>query len=315
MRRPVQGRDFGPAWQTACIKSWKGAGFQVVSLNAPEEIEALRPFAPAVEFKTLPAGRTRPLFADFFTAANSSKSRIVGIINADCMMIPPIGFANRLMDHLDGIVIVERFNLSKETLRPTGVRVEGFDAFFFKAEAAATIARDDHWHIGGVWGDYWLPFAFHFAGFEIKTLPAPILLHLEHDLAWDWSGAESYAPRLINFFRAHGGDRLDPRLAAKLPNPGTLRPDDIYVLHDLLFDWLQSRDPLWKPEAGSADELMITVLNASAKFPQPRRHILRERERALLRGIRALLARVIDALGLRRMLYTLGLVKRRQISS
>ena len=41
MKRPVQAREFGLAWQMACIKSWRDAGFRVVSLNAPEEIEAV----------------------------------------------------------------------------------------------------------------------------------------------------------------------------------------------------------------------------------------------------------------------------------
>ena len=61
---------------------------------------------------------------------------------------------------------------------------------------------------------------------------------------------------------------------------------------------------------------MISVLKALCEISSAADvYVLRERGRALLRGVRALLARVIDALGLRRLLYTLGLVKRRQISS
>ena len=33
IRRVVQGEEIGPAYQKACIDSWKEAGFRIVSLN------------------------------------------------------------------------------------------------------------------------------------------------------------------------------------------------------------------------------------------------------------------------------------------
>ena len=67
---------------------------------------------------------------DFFIAASKSGSKIAGIVNADCMIIPQTRIAERLKDFINGIVIAERLNLSQETFRPTGVPCQGFDAFF-----------------------------------------------------------------------------------------------------------------------------------------------------------------------------------------
>ena len=90
------------------------------------------------------------------------------------------------------------------------------------------------------------------------------------------------------------------------------------MLHSLLYDWLKSREPLWSPEAGSVDDLMTSVLNAVAIFPQPSVNPYRAllgRIGAFLKRVRFRLARVMDTLGLRRTLYMLGLIKRHEISS
>ena len=174
IKRTINSRDFGAAWQLACIESWVRAGFCVVSLNTAEEIVALHPFASIVEFKEIPGGRTRPLVVDFFAAAKNSRSEIVGIVNADCAFTQQFDLAKRLTDHIDGLVISERVNLNQRTLRPTGLACLGFDGFFFKPASLADVDHDDTWTIGGVWSDYWLPLAFHAAGVKIQTLPAPV---------------------------------------------------------------------------------------------------------------------------------------------
>ena len=235
---------------------------------------------------------------DFFIAASKSGSKIAGIVNADCMIIPQTRIAERLKDSINGIVIAERLNLSQETFRPTGVPCQGFDAFFFEVAALSRIERDDHWRIGEVWADFWLPLAFNAAGFEIKTLPAPILLHLNHELAWDWADWKSHFSRIIELLRAHGGGRLDSDLVKKLLEASELNDDDVDELSKLLFAWLIKREPLWCPEAGSLDDLITSILKAMAT------------SESSVHPYRAQLQQTIDALGLRPTLYKLGLVKR-----
>ena len=270
--------------------------FQVVSLNRADEISALRAFESTVDFVEVPAHRDRPLIKEFLAAAAASDSPTAGIINADCLLVPQTGFAKRLAGKLDGLVISERISLSQTTLRPTGYASFGFDAFFFPTKAAADIECPDHWRIGDVWWDYWLPLAFQVAGFETKSLPAPMLIHFDHDQTWDLDLGESTFPRMHDFLRINGAGLRHPDLmAAAMAIPTIPKTDDIRNLHCKLYSWLHSRDPLWRPEDGSVDDLLIQILNALSTPPRP-----------VGRG-RALLRRSIDILGLRPALDLLGL--------
>lgn len=312
LKRPVRGRDFGPAWQRTCIGSWKAAGFRIVSLNAPAELEALRSLEPIVEFQQIAADRKRPTITDFFAAAANSANRVVGIINGDCLIIQQMNLVDRLSRGIDGIAIVEKLNIDQQTLRPSGRPCMGFDAFFFEPASLARVKHDSFWLLGGWWVDYWLPFAFHTAGLKIWTLPARSLIHLDHDIprAWgeDWNNATL---RLTDFLLNAGKQGLlDPTLTKNLSSAA--RKDDRAALLQLLFFWLRSQEPLWIPESGSAEELLTNMVNASATFPQPLPHVLFYKWKAIVRQQRNYLRLAMETLGLRRTFHMLGLVKRRE---
>jgi hypothetical protein len=188
----------------------------------------------------------------------------------------------------------------------------GFDAFFFEPASLVRVKHDDNWGLGGWWVDYWLPFAFHAAGLKIWTLPARSLVHLDHDIAREW-GIEwqNATSRLIDLLQsADKQGSLDPALARQLAP--VARKDDRAAILQLLFTWLQSQEPLWVPDPGSANELLANIVNASATFSQPVPHVLFHKWKATVRQQRDYLRRAMDALGLRRVFYMLGLVKRRE---
>ncbi len=297
--RLIQGRDFGPQWQLTCIQSWIDSGLQVVSLNAPEEINALRSFSQSVAFREIPKGRERPLITDFFAAAKCCENEIVGIINADCMILPQSGIAKRLSEFLtDDLVIAERVNLDQSSLRLARMS-QGFDAFFFKAEAINRIKQDDHWRIGDVWYDFWLPLAFRVAGFNIKTLPIPALLHLNHDQAWNWPAWEVEFVRLIDLVRSDNEDRFDPELAREML--GVVKPSaaDVHRLSKRLHLWLSSCEPLWRPAVGLQ---AVRLANALATVSNPSA----DRYHGIL-GRPRVLKWIVGTFGWRRALCMLGL--------
>jgi hypothetical protein len=299
LRRVVQGTDFGPAWQAACIRSWKDAGFRVVSLNTADEVNAIRSFAPDIDFSEIPNGQSRPLITDFFTVAAESGADIAGIINADCLLIDQMGLTRNLANHLDGLAVVQRFNVDQSTLRPTGQTCFGFDAFFFTTAALPAIECNASWRIGDNWWDYWLPMTFYFAGFEPRTLPGPLLMHLDHDRAWDWQVWETHFRRFLEFFRKHESNLRDAELLAAMRGlPPTPQIADIHKLSHRIYDWLRSRKPLWKPEDGSVDDLLARFLNALATPPIPPSF---GRTRAIMRyaADKFRLWPALDALGLR----------------
>ena len=299
INRLVQGRDFGPDWQLTCIQSWIDAGMQVVSLNSPEEINALRSFSQSVAFREIPKGRERPLITDFFAAAKGYENEIVGIINADCMILPQSGIAKRLSELLtDDLVVAERVNLDQSSLQFARMSL-GFDAFFFKGKAISKIQQDDHWRIGDVWYDFWLPLAFRAAGFNIKTLPVPALLHLNHDQVWNWSAWEVEFARLIDLVRSDNDDRVDPELAREML--GVVKPsaDDVSRLSKLLYLWLSSCEPLWHPPVGLQ---AVRLANALASLRNPSA----DRYHGIL-GRARVLKWIVATFGWRQALYMHGL--------
>src|SRR6516225_3282562 len=94
--RRIRGVEFGPAWQMACLNSWKAEGFHVVSLNAKEEVAALESLAPLLDIVELPAGRQRPRIRDFLEVITNSNCEAAGIANSDCFLIPGTRLGERL---------------------------------------------------------------------------------------------------------------------------------------------------------------------------------------------------------------------------
>lgn len=269
MGRRIQGVEFGPVWQAACIDSWKAERFHVVSLNTPDEIAALEPFASRVDFVELPASHQRPLITDFFDAIAKSSYELAGIINADCLLFPGNKLGERLAGNVDGLVMAERLNISQTTMRPTGRHCFGFDAFFFKTASLAAAERDDRWRIGDTWWDYWLPLSLHLAGVKLKTFPAPMLAHLDHDQVWSEQSWKGNSRRLFDFLHDRAQGLGDPELIGAVGEPPKTTAE-IHALSSKIFNWLRSREPLWRPEEGSTDDLLMRLYaGLSAAAPEP----------------------------------------------
>jgi len=229
----------------------------------------------------------------------AASGEVAGIINADCLLIPQIGLIKRLVEELDSLVIAERIGLSQTTLHPTGHVCQGFDAFFFATKALAGLEIDDRWRIGDSWWDYWLPLAFQVAGLKPKTLPAPMLIHLDHHQAWDRHVWESSFPRLLDFLRVHTRDLRHPDLISALEAAPAIRQvADIHELIHKIYNWLHSREPLWRPEAGGLT-ISFDTISHRARDATPAPTV--GRGRARLRRVIALpgLREAVDLLGLR----------------
>lgn len=259
--RPANGRNFGDAWQKLCVTSWNASGFRPISLNTPAEIESLRTLP--IEFQSIQ--RPRPLIADFLVAAKNSGGRVAGIVNADCMTIPHLGLSTAIENLLEnGVVIVERLNISQQELRPTGQHCFGFDGFFFTIDSLEKIEWSEDWTIGSVWWDYCFPLAFHSASQRIRTLPSPGLVHLDHDKRWTMAQWRSDMPKLISAMQSHAEfhERVKPYLNA-VPE----RDEDFRSLVEAAFAWLRSREKLYEPPFESIEELLTVSLAAMAIAP------------------------------------------------
>jgi hypothetical protein len=185
IKRTAAGRELGAVYQRECIASWRSQGFEIVSLNARAEIEALLPLSYEVTFKEVAS--TRPRIYDFLTIIKEEPAAVAGIINADCMMVandPAISLV--LQFAKQGLVLVERLNIGADDLRATGVSCCGFDLLLFAKRVLDDLEFDPEISIGTPWWDYWFPIAYRLAGGQLFTVPAPMLMHLDHPQSWSW---------------------------------------------------------------------------------------------------------------------------------
>src|SRR5712664_768432 len=302
--RIVNGHDFGPAYQRACIDSWIAAGFDVVSLNSESEIAQLRKYDFPIRYLVSP--NPRPQIVEFLTEACRCPTELIGIINADCLLLSYPAFVQGILSGArDGLVIVERVNIDPGSMLPTGQTCLGFDAFFFNKADAARVMIDPDLSIGQPWWDYWFPMEFAISGIKLLRPQSPLIFHLDHGQGWSQACWLHYGRKFTTRFSVVDGTR-NPSFSAGLHefiDSGSIERDDLGGLADWSFNWLRENAEFLKASPDdAAGELFGKILSAISNFDgmhaatlelaQARRELAVQRCRPksfLLRLLRALL--------------------------
>jgi hypothetical protein len=179
--RTIAGVEVGAAYLAECVRSWRRAGFDVVSVNGAREIDHVRRHGYEAEY--LQISRERPAIDDFLAAIRSSQTTVAGIINADVFLsIDPELLCIAVAT--DGMTLIERINIDPDSICPTGRSCFGFDAFVFATAPLLGIYHGEEFLFGHPWWDYWFPFAYAAAGGRLRSVKAPALFHLQHQLKW-----------------------------------------------------------------------------------------------------------------------------------
>jgi hypothetical protein len=217
--RIIAGKEVGAAYLAECVRSWGRAGFDVISLNSAQEIEALVGQGYAVEY--LQVSRDRPAIDDFLTAIRGSQAAVAGIINADVLLIAEPALLAAARDGADSLTLIERINIDPDTLRPTGRSCFGFDAFIFATAPLSRIDRGEEFLFGHPWWDYWFPIAYAAAGGNLRNIKAPVLFHLQHQQKWNSEQFVANARKTVRCLLRSKGSLPDDVLAEirKFSNP------------------------------------------------------------------------------------------------
>lgn len=185
--RLVKGVDTGPDYMAQCIRSWRAAGFDVLSINPAAEAYAVAALGLPVRIEAS-AGFGLPLIAEMLSAARASGCRLAGIVNADCHMLPVEKLRDRLRERSFGrMLLCERLDRDQNSLLPLAETYGGFDGFFFDPQAIDVGRLADHdpaFRLGDVWWDYWFPCFAMAQGLAVSRLMHPVLGHLNHAFRW-----------------------------------------------------------------------------------------------------------------------------------
>ena len=216
--------EIGVAYQQRCIDSWIAAGFHVISINRPQEIERLTKFFPCIEIVSVErdasraCGRKTPFIVDILDVLTRRPENTVGIINADILLAPG-GWQKAVASNVQhALVVCQRTEISSLTNFATVPQTSepyrhGFDVFFFENGH-----RLDETHrpfaMGIPWWDLWFPIASRLKGLEIKVLREPKAFHLSHPAGFD--------SRLWSFMTREFAESIS---ATADSNPAAIVPD------------------------------------------------------------------------------------------
>lgn len=176
--------------QRAAVASWRAQGFKIVSFNRAQEIGPLSQVFPDLEFHD--PGRDakdvtgKPLIylADILSYFRARRSGPFGIVNADIVLDPPLGFAQRIEAEAQGSLVVATRVEVADLAERTGKRnLWGFDAMFLDTDLASRFT-DCGFCLGMPFWDYWMPMTAVLHQLPYKQIKNDVAFHRSHAEAW-----------------------------------------------------------------------------------------------------------------------------------
>jgi hypothetical protein len=260
--RQSKGEVYGDEYQKECINSWRDAGFNIISINPENEIDALVTKGYNIKFVSNGNLEGRTKFATFFSCIIDSKEPICGLINADCFLMNPCDVAiDRVLGAAGGsIVLLERLNIDPVTMKSMGKAASGFDAFFFDTRFVTNLDYADEWTIGEPFWDYWFPFFLHVSGASLKVAESTILVHLNHEVNWNMGDWRASGFKLFQQLQSPDTNRrLPAELAVQLRS---MKIEDRSRHIDLL-RFAHYMDAFW---SSSAQRLTLCPIGSPGSF-------------------------------------------------
>lgn len=268
----VPGRD--RALQAAALASWRAAGFEAISVNGASEAEAVRAEHPGVT--VIPVSATAERFAkkpvpyihDLLKALRAAVAAhghapgaaTVGIINADIYFRDVPGLADFIAHEArDSLVCGPRVDVPDMSAlagyRPDGreTYAVGYD-YFFMPDTLLDAFTDGPFCMGMPFWDYWLPLTALLQGHPLKTLAAPVALHVGHTTRWD--------DTVYFFFHALVAQVIDHarRTRGALPGAGGLQFDLFFDVVAHLYNGVFARGTRPPPDGAAPDAAGIAML-------------------------------------------------------
>ncbi|MBI4184613.1 MAG: hypothetical protein HY521_11520 [Proteobacteria bacterium] len=208
--------------QRVAVESWRGLGFEVVSLNLPAEIEALRDAFPGIGFASVRRtaeehfGRPLVYFDDVLRELRKTAGRVVGIVNSDIILRADGGLHDFIRERAEGgFLFGSRVDVDSPDGVAGAVYDRGFD-YFFLDKAVTQVYPGSSFCLGMPWWDYWAPLIPALKGAPMRHLASRIAFHVAHDS--DWRGGAggwfTYAGQLADFLHRSAHEKAQARRTA-----------------------------------------------------------------------------------------------------
>ncbi len=174
--------------QFKAIESWIKAGYEVVSLNSEEEIEALKEFKNVKFVSTYRHnkhmfGKPYVIVSAIIDYLKEVKSEHSLIINSDIIINDTENITESLKKRSEeGIIVMNRGDFQND-INLSKIYDKGFDAFFINGKHLEVFPQtilclgQCHW-------DFWLPYIASMGGVKLIRLRKPYIFHVMHGVQY-----------------------------------------------------------------------------------------------------------------------------------
>jgi hypothetical protein len=189
-------------YQDMCLRSWREAGFDPISVNSPSEL--LCHHVPSIttlrDAATL-VGKPLIFISDLIMAASEeARGEPFGIVNGDILLDPKFDLSNRVLSLDPGsAIIAHRVDIQTPDSR-LGLTFPGFDFFALNPKR---VFPDLGMVFGMPWWDHFLALML-IANGPTKQIRQPFAYHLDHPQAWDGILWTKFGYRLLNSIEEFG---------------------------------------------------------------------------------------------------------------
>jgi hypothetical protein len=180
----------GGVAQRQATATWSGFADRLISVNCPEEIDALAPDYP--EFHFVASDRDGRAFAgkplthidSLLDALEADGAAICGIVNADIRLLDaPRLRAEALDTATSALTLCHRLDLDPAEAQDGLEYLTGFDAFFFP-RSRIPLFRGSALMLGAPWWDYLLPMLALIDDLPIRIPWTASIGHVLHPINW-----------------------------------------------------------------------------------------------------------------------------------
>lgn len=193
--------------QSRAIETWLTLGFNVVSINCPEDIQLLQKsfsnitFVPTLRDARALFGKPLVFFDDVLDYFRRSSHDICGIANSDVILRADKGLIPFIHGQaLSSLVYGSRIDVDfLESLNGEPYK-DGFDFFFFDRSLADCFPRSE-FCLGLPWWDYWAALMPALAAKPIKHLVSNFAYHVKHPIRWDLDQWQMLAKRFFGLLQ------------------------------------------------------------------------------------------------------------------
>jgi glycosyltransferase involved in cell wall biosynthesis len=164
--------------QQQAIASWFRLGFRAVSFNTPQEISALQPVFPEVEFIPVAQNSAALSLNSILNYLTQYGTAVCGIVEADVYLSNDALFAHIAKETANCLLYGQRIDVEGIDT-PGGPAISGLGYLFFDQTIISCYPQEE-FCIGLPWWDYWIILIALIKNIPVKKTMSPLAYHVVH---------------------------------------------------------------------------------------------------------------------------------------